>query len=463
MDSFLLKSSTIKVEISRDGFSAYLYLEPDGKGNPPVFEDILERLKNTRVTFGVNIEKIQEMLRLSQFKEKQLIASGKQPVSGQDGIVEYFVETAPKLKPKEKANGGVDHHELGYLVNVQKGQKLARLIPAQTGETGYTVTGIKISPVQVREVVLPRGVNTEFSKDDPNILIAAAGGAVRISHGKIDVLQEKVIAGDIDYSTGNLEAAGSLRIAGTVKSGFKVKALGSIDIFGNVEDAEVESDESIILHGGFVGSGKGMLRAQKDVKVKFITNQRISAGHNITIDGEAINSTLTAGNEISIEGTGILAGGIAYAPKRLRASVLGSETEISTEVVIGANQQLLEESQILNLSVKEKTEKADKLKVEIFERVKQHVDSKAEETPEFLGEMATLKDRQRQLKTELDSIQKQLQTMKDEAVKFKDAKVEVLGKIFGGVTIRCGAVSKTFKDLTRGGTVSVQDEKLVIN
>lgn len=463
MDPFSLKSSVIKVEISQDGFSAYLYLELDGKGNPPRFEEIVERLKNTRVTYGVNVDKIQEMLRNSQFKQKQLIASGKKPVMGQDGRIEYYVETKPILKPKEKANGGVDHHELGYLVNVQKGQKLARLIPAIKGETGYTVTGIKINPANVREVVLPRGINTEFSKEEPHVLIASANGTVRESHGKIDVLQEKVIQGDIDYSTGNLEAAGSLRITGTVKSGFKVKALGSIDIFGNVEDAEVEADESIILHGGFMGSGKGLLRAQKDVRVKFITNQRIRAGNNIVVDHEAIHSTLDAGNEVIIEGAGILAGGITYAPKRLRVSVLGSETEIPTEVVAGFNPQLLEEVQLLDLHAKEKIDKIDKLKAEIFEKVKQHIDSKEEETPEFQTQIGNLKEVQKQLKTELDTISKRQQILKEESLKFKDAKIEVLEKIYGGVTIRCGSASKTFKETVRGCTITAEEDKLILS
>ena len=73
-----------------------------------------------------------------------------------------------------------------------------------------------------------------------------------------------------------------------------------------------------------------------------------------------------------------------------------------------------------------------------------------------------MKNRQHALKVELNTIEKREATVNQERNQFKHARVEVAQKIFRGVIIHYGNLTRTFKQLTRGGTIAPRDDKLVI-
>ena len=44
-----------------------------------------------------------------------------------------------------------------------------------------------------------------------------------------------VVPGDVDFSTGNIDFIGSVKVMGSVRNGFSVKAEGNVEIMGRLE------------------------------------------------------------------------------------------------------------------------------------------------------------------------------------------------------------------------------------
>lgn len=452
--------AVIRVTVSPDGLTAHLYLEPSLQGQEPTLQEVLHCLEAAHITYGLDRPKVEQMVMGGVFRRKELIAQGKPPAAGKDGRLEYYVEERTSLKPKELAGGRVDHRDLGYFTNVEKGQKIARRMPPLPPQAGTSVTGKRIEPPPVKDVLLPRGINTAPAVDDPDLLVATSSGALHFGRTSIDVLQEKTIASDIDYSTGNLEFAGTLRIMGSVRSGFKVKAHGNIEIGRDVEDAEIDSNGNVVIRGGFSGMGKGHIKAGKDVRVKFINNQHITAEGSVYIESEAINAVIHAGKDVQVEGDGLLSGGKITVANRLKAKTIGSPNEIRTEIYLGLSPALLQENDYIAKRSQWIMDKIEQIKAVIFEKVKAHIDAPQTEEALFQGEVEKLKQEQRQLKSELEKIKKRQEEIEAKYSQCKEARVEAGYQIFGGVILRHGALEKIFKEKSPGGTILPQGDKL---
>lgn len=76
---------------------------------------------------------------------------------GTDGRVMLTVDLEEDRKPLEKADGKVDYKDLVRLRNVLKGKLIAKIIPAQPGKLGMTVTGDELAFKAGKEAHLKSG------------------------------------------------------------------------------------------------------------------------------------------------------------------------------------------------------------------------------------------------------------------------------------------------------------------
>ncbi len=186
-----------------------------------------------------------------------------------------------------------------------------------------------------RDISLSGGANTKIS-DDGLSLVAAANGVIQYVQGKVSVMDVIVIRSDVDFSVGNLDCCGSVKIMGDVKAGFDLKIAGDVEIAGNVEDSRIICDGSIFIKGGFFGNGTGHLKAGADITVKFAEGQKMEAGNTITVGGEIVNCHVVAKERVQVKGKkGKIVGGDVRAGREIRASVIGSEAGTKTLVWAG--------------------------------------------------------------------------------------------------------------------------------
>ncbi|MCA9733625.1 DUF342 domain-containing protein, partial [candidate division KSB1 bacterium] len=335
----------MKLELSEDNMQAFLIFQDEDLANPIDKAAIVKLLHEMDITeFNLNegwqdaYEKFQQKV----LEENQyLIAEGTPVIAGKDGWLEYFFETDVRHNLESDEHGQVDFHNLHFVQNVKKGDRLVELHAPTEGTPGKDLFANVVEVEEVKPASLPNCQNAEVSSENPNIIIAKIDGHVRLARSKEIVVEDVVkISGDIDFDTGDIKAIGSVIISGDVKSGFKVEAQGSITIKGCVEDATIISSADVIIKNGFIGHGKGVVHAGGDVITKHVSNQQIVADGKILVNGEIIQGHLLAGESIEAKGhAGNIIGGIIQAGTSVTAHCIGNTTNMRTDVTIGSNTQ----------------------------------------------------------------------------------------------------------------------------
>lgn len=299
-------------------------------------QQILSFLSSFGVKVGLNEDALEKLIAEQIFDVMTPIARGTEPEKGADGWVEYFFDAEPKLTPREHEDGSVDYADVNLVQNVEPGQVLARLHPATSGKHGNDLAGNTIAAVAGKPGNLSRGKNTSYADAQGYELRADTPGHVRLTKDRtVEVTTLFEVNGDVNYTVGNIDFVGDVIVRGDVLSGFRIRAQGSVEVNGVVEDAEIEAENNVVIHGGFIGSGRGRIRAGVNVTAKYVHHQQINAGVDIGISNEAMDATLIAGRSVSVVmGAGVLAGGKASAGEFIEVKVLGNEKHTRTDVII---------------------------------------------------------------------------------------------------------------------------------
>lgn len=449
----------IKVEISKDKMEGFITLiEPLG-GEKLTINKALEKIKEQNLKFGTDKEKLKNIIDNELYDSKVLIAKGKEPVAGKDGYLKKYVNIESKANPHISEDGKIDFKKLDLIKNVEKGQLLVEAIPPEKGEVGKNVLGQEIQPKEGKTAQIKYGKNTVISEDKSK-LYSSENGQVLLFDNKVIVNKVYEVPANVDNTTGNIDFNGKVVIKGNVRSGFKVKAEGDIEVHGVVEGAELISSMDIILSKGVQGNNQAVLRTKGNVVAKYIENTTIKADGNIEADA-ILHSNIISKSEIIVGGKkGLIVGGNVKARDLVSAEVIGSHMGTITNVEVGIDPEEKEFYDTL-LSKNKEIEK------NILNVVK---------TVDLLNKMkqkgALPKDKELLLKKSintLDSLNKEKEkNNKDiEKIKFKmenavAGKVKASRTIYPGVKVRIlGSVRHIYDELSHS-TLYLKEGDIVI-
>jgi uncharacterized protein (DUF342 family) len=308
-----------------DGSKAYLNI-PTGKGATCTIEELKEHLKQNHVIFGIDNSVVEEIVAGKLEGENIVVASCKPMRPGNNGRLEWFVDLTKTGKPREMEDGRVDHRDLQKDTNVRPGDRLLRHIPPKSGIPGTTIFGTPILPPKVADVDIQGGSGTERAEGEPDLIVASITGAVFFDGKIIEVHNQKIIDGDIDYATGNVSFNGNLRINGIVRAGFCVKTTGNLMISGGIEDAEIECGGSAVITEGAVGSGNSSITCKGSLRIHHCAHFTINTEKNISIIEDAVHSVIKCEGEVR---AGAIIGGSVVA-NSIIAGTVGNSAEIRT-------------------------------------------------------------------------------------------------------------------------------------
>jgi uncharacterized protein (DUF342 family) len=425
--------------IEKDLLKAYLeVVPPSGGGNPCTMDMVKQALIEKNISFGINEDSIKEALQEENWGFKILVAEGKPPVNGKDAKIIYkFPLPSERIGPKVDEKGNVNYHDLGLIYNVKMGQLLVEKIPGDDGVPGTSVLGTEIAPRKGKDIRLPRGSNTVTDEDELN-LYATIDGHVTIADSKVVVNPVLNIAGDVNFSTGDIDFVGNVCINGSVNSGFKVNSGGDIEIRGFIDGAEVTAAGSILVKGGITGCMKTLIKARDSIHAHFVENSRLDAGRDVIVREAIMQSYIKAGGNIKVsDRKALMVGGTIQAGQEVEAKVIGSQLATQTIVEVGVNPHLREEYQILNRVKGDKKKIMDTLNhnLQVFQR--------SGISPENLSERKRMElikmlDNLKNLRQELEQIMERIAVIENEFQKNHAAKVRVLEIVYPGVRISIG-------------------------
>ena len=326
----------VEVFITADAMSAWVYAYPPvGTGREMNKEMISYALGEAKVVFGMD-EALWDTLPQKRDRYFHLFpaAAGRKTVTGKDGrIIDLFSrKTERKIKVDEFNR--VDYAAISFVQNVAEGDPICRIVPPSQAEPGCTVLGRELPARDGAAVSIPKGRNTALTEDGTT-LIATKTGHVEFNGRAFQVKPVLDIAGNVDYSTGNINFLGDVHIHGDVCTGFTVRAMGAVTVDGVVEACTVEAGSDLILVKGAQGDSRAVLRSSHSIYSKFLEGCCVYAVEDLHSDC-LINCDVYCDGTVEVNsGRGTIIGGSVRCAHEVNASVVGSRAETPTEVVLG--------------------------------------------------------------------------------------------------------------------------------
>ena len=357
-------NESIAIEVSEDRMEAFVvFSEPVNKGELMSRDAVINAVKDEKIIPDEKL--VDAAINNKRYGRKLIVARGVEATKGTDGFLQFhFDRSNIKPKPKIMEDGTVNFKQLGMFKLCNRGDVLVTSVPAREGIDGVDVYGNVIQSIKPRHAAaIPKGKGTVLSPDGLH-LIADESGQLTLAEGKINVSPHLEIEQNVDNSTGNVEFNGQVTIKGSVVSGFMVKAIGNIEVFGTCEGAKLISSEgSIVLANGIQGSGKGEIVAANDITAKFIENCQVTAGGNITADS-IMKCHIKCDGSVTVAGkNGLLVGGSLVAGEKLVAQTIGSPMGTLTDIEVGGspNELIRQKELVADFNkIKMEYEKCDK-------------------------------------------------------------------------------------------------------
>jgi uncharacterized protein (DUF342 family) len=423
----------LTIDVSENGMQAVLQgtVAPDADESAAE-HSIRKLLKKAGIVYGVlddDVAAAAAVLAATHKLQPSVIARGSEPHDGRDGYIEHFVNLGFSLTPPINVDGRADYYNVHVFESVRSGQKLLKIHPPCAGIRGTDVFGAPVASADGIPVRIEPGEGVAVA-DDTAVLVATCDGHVHVREQKICVDKVLIIDSDIDFHTGNIEFNGDIMIRGDVRSGFSIRAQGSVCIHGVVEDAIVKSGENIVVHGGFIGQGQGRIESGLDIVLAYVRNQTVIAKRNILISGESIDANLIAGDSIRVETRkGGIIGGRALARNAVMAYNLGNSSEVPTSICVG-----------IDYLVKSRLSQVGKA----IEKLEEGVVSATAGLEEFRGAAFGSEEKSRRkarLSAQYEENNRRIETLRREQadlckkLNVHDAQVRVTGTVFPDVMI----------------------------
>ncbi len=396
--------------LSADKLYAWVLVFPPSENGKELTRDILMRaMEEQNITYGVDGRLVD---RLSHDDRRYfnlfLLAKGKPAFDGKNGnIVDYFPRVVERVLEVDEYDQ-VDYTALNLIHNVKEGQEICRLIRPTEGEPGCTVLGQEIPAKSGKSVPLPKGRNTELSEDG-DALIALTSGHVEFTGRSFQVKPVLDIAGDVDFSTGNIKFLGDVNIKGDVLTGFTVRAMGSIWVGGVIEaGSTVEAGGDLTVVKGILGDGTTTVRSQRCIFSKYIENATIYVRENLQTDA-IINGSIYCDGEVLVRsGRGTIMGGRVWAAEKVSAATVGSKSECRTSITLGGLPCTNFEREQVRRELKALEMELEKLECQLDSPAKASLIGKVR------VKMNTAELRLQQLEEDLEDIQEELRGREEE-------------------------------------------------
>jgi uncharacterized protein (DUF342 family) len=431
---------SIKVKVAADGREASLFQDPSLPAEGLTVEELEEMLEAAGVTYGIDRARLMQICAGRPGNGPFTVAVAKMPTIGRDGWIEYrfLKESTP---PGVNDAVRVDLRERGLINNVLAGEVLAVIHPPELGAPGMTVRGDLIPAKSGKAAILRPGSNTAAAKDDPHCIAATRDGhAMRTGDNTIVVLETVIIPGNVDFSTGNIDFVGSLIVKGDVIGNFSVKARGSIEVCGNVEDALIEAGRDVMLRKGFLGRGTGRLTARGNVRVSHILNETVISEKDIVITKESVNGTVQAAGSIKSPGA-VIAGGSLDALHEIEVMTIGSADGSVAKIRVGQRSRILERIAQIDKELKHSEKQLADVKEAVYRLVKMRIDGVVL-SPEKEQILTKLQEVQKALPKKMAALQTEKEGLVVDLQKNYDARIVVRGTIHENVMLEVNGVRK---------------------
>jgi uncharacterized protein len=399
----------ISITWSSDGLQAFAMVLSQREHSYPSCQELLDALSAAHILIGINNQALLDMVSAKTINNRVEVAKGIPAEPGIAGRIEMLVDVSSVGKPKLLSDNRADYHDISYVINVRKGDRLARRIQPILGKEGKTVQGMPIVPPLPMDVRLPAGWGTAVSTSDPDLLVAEIdGGITIISDGTIEVHKEETIVGDIDYKTGDVRFTGDLRVTGSIRAGFSVETKGNLFISGSVEDSTIKCKGTVVVNRGAVGAGSGCIDCAGAFKARHLENFKVTAGAEVKISEDVVNAMVDAAGVVYAK---TIRGGSIASLLGVEAGEIGTSGEIKTVVDIGKKYERIQARYKLLSKLASLVTEMEKNRELVFQFVRDNMDTSGALSLEHEKMLSAMKIKTAEMLSTLEATQVEIEKL----------------------------------------------------
>lgn len=433
---------------------------PEGEENFYFSPDFIEKyLKENGITAGIMRDNIEALSNCVAYGQEMVVARGKEPVNGRDGVYSYTVALEDaKNKPTINKDGSVDYYNSLKLAMVKEGEIFAVYEPATSGEYGYTIFSEMLSPVKGRELRPLRGRGFKVSEDNRTYTAVYSGRIFREAE-RIIIEKIYIVKGDLDVEQGNIKFNGDVEIKGDVRSGLTIETEGDIFVHGHVGGCSLIAGGNITIQRGIQGRDKCFIKSGGNVACSFIERCNIQAEGSIYADSIMDSDVFARQMVVVSSKKGLIVGANVTGIQGVIAKTAGNESCILTSITAGV-------SAVDMVRLSELSEKIVKIKSDmgLLERHMKNIDSLdgSKLTKEIENTRMKIIRAKVVLATELKEIQEQYNTLDEDIKKAKsEAKIHITGISYNEVRITIGRAVYLTKDSLKDIVYKNVNDKIV--
>jgi uncharacterized protein (DUF342 family) len=367
------KTQRLKLVVSADRMKAWLQvLDRQSEAYvPPTEEEVWEYLgRKGFPDTDENKTRVAEVLQACQTPipadvEKPenafLIAAGQPPVDAVDGRFEWAPEYAERLrKPDEDEQ--IDYFAQNAIVTVAKETVVGTIVDPEESVPGVDVFGKKVQPSKPKGRTVKLGPGMERVDPDDGPVHATSDGRVAEENGTVRLFEVLDIPGDVDFSSGCVDAVIDVHVRGTIRGNFSVKTTKNLTVDKLVEPSVVEVGEDVSVRGGIFGrEGQGYVKAGGSVTASFVDECRLQAKGDFSVNKEMLNSLVRVQGKLLAE-RGTVIGGDLYARGGMEVHTIGSDAGVPTRMTVGTDVNALRRARQMEKQVHEMERSAENIR-----------------------------------------------------------------------------------------------------
>lgn len=330
---------TFALKIDHSSQTASVVFSNSSKDAITDAEVLLEKLNENSVKYGIDTDMVHGVFARSfnDFSpgEEVVVASGKAPVDGEAGRVDYRFDTSVKASYHPEETGEferVDYKTTTHISMAKDGDLLAEIIAPTSGEDGMNLEGKAIPASAGKPVSLASGDGVKMD-DEGRFFYATASGRPVVVSNTLKVTPVYEVEGDVDYETGSIVFKHHVDIRGDVKDDFSLEC-GSAEIHGAVGAAVIHCTNDLVIHSGVNGHNRAQIDVGGTLHSKYLNQATVTSAGDVTVEKEIINCRVWTQGSLTAQQ---IIGGEAVALSGIRTDEAGSEMGVPTRLEPGTN------------------------------------------------------------------------------------------------------------------------------
>lgn len=426
-----------RIRTDAKGMYATIYFPlPDEDEAEPVYDvgTLEQMLEQAGVVQGIDKNMLKSLSGGVLFDTDLIVAVGKETKEGTHGYYEYHFSQDFSRKPTIRPDGSADFLSIKVIEVVHEGDQIATYHPAVPGTKGYNVRGKELEPRMVRD--MPPIGGRGFHRSEDNLsYYADMDGKIILKSNRINISPIYEIDQDADLTIGNIDFKGDVVIHGSVKNGVSIRATGSITVDGLVELCDMWAGKDIFLLSGVKGNERTNIHAEGSITAEFIEYAIVSCKGDLRA-GVIFNCLVNCDSKV-ITTSGkrsAIIGGYVTAVQGISALVVGNKFGTVTRVMVGVDEERVQEMADLTEHIRKLDENIAKIKqgLEDFELMAQKKNVSYKDDPRRL-QLLRIKIRDEALAAEAKLQYEELKNLMEQG---KNATVRVYDTVHAGVTVR---------------------------